>query len=121
VGKFKNAVGIATIIRHIRVGEFWCIFLASLCPIWCGQRDDAPALVAVPELSASASTGLTRSPTDIRVNSDLVIIPVTVTDGKGHAVEGLQKEHFALYEDKVEQQITHRRCPSFDRPRLRYQ
>jgi VWFA-related protein len=36
-----------------------------------------------------------------------VVIPVTVTDRKGHAVDGLQKEHFALYEDKVEQQITH--------------
>jgi len=107
VCNFKHAVGIATVIRHIRVGELWCILLASLCPIWCGQRDDAPALVAAPKLSASASTGLTRGPTNIRVNSDLVIIPVTVTDGKGHPVDGLQKEHFALYEDKVEQQITH--------------
>jgi Ca-activated chloride channel family protein len=97
----------ATIIRQIRVGELWCVLLASLCPIWCGQRDDAPALVAVPKLSTSASTGLTRDPTNIRVNSDLVVIPVTVTDGKGHVVDGLQKEHFAVYEDKVEQQITH--------------
>ena len=43
----------------------------------------------------------------IHVNSDLVIIPVTVTDYKGRIVGGLQKEHFALYEDKVEQAITH--------------
>jgi Ca-activated chloride channel family protein len=107
VWNFKNAVGIATIIRHIRVGRLLCILLASLCPLWCGQRDDAPALVAAPELSTSASTGLARDPTNIRVNSDLVVIPVTVTDGKGHVVDGLQKEHFALYEDKVEQQITH--------------
>jgi Ca-activated chloride channel family protein len=49
----------------------------------------------------------TRDPTNIHVNSDLVVIPVTVTDGKGRVVDGLQKEHFALYEDKVEQQITH--------------
>jgi VWFA-related protein len=39
------------------------------------------------------------------VNSDLVIIPVTVTDGKGRVVNGLQKEHFKLYEDKVEHEI----------------
>jgi Ca-activated chloride channel homolog len=41
------------------------------------------------------------------VNPDLVVIPVTVTDGQGRVVDGLQKEHFALYEDKVEQEITH--------------
>jgi VWFA-related protein len=36
-----------------------------------------------------------------------VVIPVTVTDGKGRVVNGLQKEHFTLYEDKVEQAISH--------------
>jgi VWFA-related protein len=39
------------------------------------------------------------------VNSDLVVIPVTVTDGKGRVVNGLQKEHFKLFEDKVEHEI----------------
>lgn len=43
----------------------------------------------------------------IRVDSNLVVVPVTVTDNKGHVVTGLQKEHFSLFEDKVEQQITH--------------
>ena len=100
-------VGIATIIRHIRVGGLACIILASPCPIWCGQQEEASTLVAVPKLSPSASTDFTRDPTNIHVNSDLVVIPVTVTDGKGRVVDGLQKEHFALYEDKVEQQITH--------------
>ncbi len=41
------------------------------------------------------------------MHSDLVLIPVTVTDGKGRIVTGLQKEQFSLYEDKVEQDITH--------------
>ena len=104
---FKNAAVIAIIIRRIKVGPISCLLLASLCPIWCGQPDDPPALVAAPELSASASTGSTRDTTNIRMNSDLVVIPVTVTDGKGHVVDGLQTEHFAVYEDKVEQQITH--------------
>jgi Ca-activated chloride channel family protein len=59
------------------------------------------------ELGASASTDISRSRAKIYVNSDLVVVPVTVTDGKGRVVNGLQKEHFALYEDKVEQEITH--------------
>jgi len=36
-----------------------------------------------------------------------VLIPVTVTDNLNRFVTGLDKEHFKLYEDKVEQTITH--------------
>ena len=43
----------------------------------------------------------------ILVHSDLVQIPVTVTDGNGRVVPGLEKEHFTLFEDKVQQVITH--------------
>ena len=56
---------------------------------------------------SGASGNADRSFTKILVNSDLVVIPVTVTDKKGRVVSGLQKEHFTLYEDKVEQAITH--------------
>ncbi len=45
--------------------------------------------------------------TNILVHSDLVLIPVTVTDGRGRPVLGLQKDQFELYEDKVQQAITH--------------
>ena len=43
----------------------------------------------------------------IHVNSDLVQIPVTVLDRDDVSVVGLEKEHFKLFEDKVEQVITH--------------
>ena len=43
----------------------------------------------------------------IHVNSDLVQIPVTVLDRDDVSVVGLEKEHFRLFEDKVEQVITH--------------
>ncbi len=43
---------------------------------------------------------------DIRVNRTLVLINVTVTDPLNRFVTGLEKEHFRLYEDKVEQKIT---------------
>jgi hypothetical protein len=55
----------------------------------------------------SASIEASAISPQIHVNSDLVVVPVTVTDRKGRIVNGLQKEHFALYEDKVEQAITH--------------
>jgi Ca-activated chloride channel family protein len=41
------------------------------------------------------------------VHSDLVLIPVTVTDGKGNVVSGLAKEQFTLFEDSTPQEITH--------------
>ena len=44
---------------------------------------------------------------NIRVEANLVLIPVTVTDPLNRFVTGLEKEHFRIFEDKVEQTITH--------------
>ena len=43
---------------------------------------------------------------DIRINTTLVLIPVTVTDPLNRFVTGLEKENFKLAEDKVDQNIT---------------
>lgn len=49
-----------------------------------------------------------QAPTgNIRVESSLVLIPVTVTDPLNRFVTGLDKENFRLLEDKSEQRITH--------------
>jgi Ca-activated chloride channel homolog len=42
----------------------------------------------------------------LRIDSNLVLIPVTVTDPLNRVVTGLEKENFKLTEDKVEQEIT---------------
>ena len=44
---------------------------------------------------------------NMRISSDLVLIPVTVLDKHDSSIIGLEKEHFKLYEDNVEQVITH--------------
>jgi Ca-activated chloride channel family protein len=56
---------------------------------------------------AEARGEANRTALKILVHSDLVLIPVTVTDNKGRVQPGLEKEHFTLYEDRVEQEITH--------------
>ena len=73
---------------------------------------------------SSAVTGTTQEPTiradgaagavstggpnaTIRVTSDLVLIPVMVTDRNDRAIAGLERGHFRLWEDKTEQAITH--------------
>jgi len=46
-----------------------------------------------------------RQPASLRVDTTLVQINVTVTDPLNRFVTGLEKEHFKLFEDKVEQNI----------------
>jgi Ca-activated chloride channel homolog len=41
------------------------------------------------------------------VETSLVLVPVSVYDPTNHPVTGLEREHFKLFEDKVEQQVTH--------------
>ena len=47
-----------------------------------------------------------RPKANIRVDSNLVLIPVTVTDPLNRFVTGLEKENFKLFEDKKQQIIT---------------
>ena len=47
-----------------------------------------------------------RTHANIRVDTDLVLIPVTVTDPMNRFVTGLEKESFKIYEDKKEQEIS---------------
>jgi Ca-activated chloride channel family protein len=58
-----------------------------------------------PESAANAAS-ITDRRADIRVDTTLVLIPVTVTDPMSRFVTGLDKENFKVYEDKVEQEIT---------------
>ncbi|RPJ58032.1 MAG: VWA domain-containing protein [Acidobacteria bacterium] len=48
-----------------------------------------------------------KIPPRIRVDVDTVVVRVTVTDSLNRYVVGLDKEHFKLFEDKVEQTLVH--------------
>ena len=65
-----------------------------------------PAAVDIETRKTGAEPVVTSRPVDIKVNSTLVLINVTVMDPLNRFVTGLEKEHFRLFEDKVEQQIT---------------
>lgn len=47
----------------------------------------------------------TSTSSAIKVDVNLVLVPVTVTDSQNRFVEGLQAEHFQVWEDKIEQKI----------------
>jgi len=72
------------------------------------QSATAPARVTIEPRKKSApdSTNERKGPANIRVDSTLVLIPVTVTDPMNRFVTGLDKDFFKLTEDNSEQQIT---------------
>ncbi len=43
----------------------------------------------------------------LRVDSNLVLVPVSVTDPNNRPVTGLEPEHFKVFDDHAEQNITH--------------
>jgi len=57
-------------------------------------------------LSPSADS-YPQHPTTLKVDVDLVLVPVTVTDGESRYVSGLEPGNFQLWEDNVEQEILH--------------
>jgi Ca-activated chloride channel homolog len=47
-----------------------------------------------------------KKPASIKMNVDMALVNVTVTDPKSRAVSGLDKESFRVYEDGIEQEIS---------------
>jgi VWFA-related protein len=43
----------------------------------------------------------------LRVDSSLVLVPVSVSDPTNRPVTGLEREHFKVFDDRVEQTVTH--------------
>ena len=48
-----------------------------------------------------------QHPASLKVDVELVLVPVTVTDGESRYVSGLEPGNFQLWEDNVEQEILH--------------
>jgi Ca-activated chloride channel family protein len=56
-------------------------------------------------MAQQAAISQSEAQSKIRVNSDLVVLPVTVKDRNGNLVPDLQKQEFQVFDDKVEQPI----------------
>ena len=62
----------------------------------------------------AADTDSKRLLPNLRIDTNLVLIPVTVTTPLNQFVTGMEKENFRLIEDKVEQNVSY--FASFDAP-----
>ncbi len=73
---------------------------AGVCGVVWGQVKIEPRK----KPAAAQESGSRRIP-NIRVDSTLILVPVSVNDPLNRPVSGLEKENFRVYEDKVEQPI----------------
>jgi len=91
--------------------------LAAACvaPAWLLSQEPRPELQPRPKPSQPASEADSRRLVpNIRIDTNLVLIPVTVTTPLNQFVTGMEKDNFRLFEDKVEQEIAY--FASFDAP-----
>jgi Ca-activated chloride channel homolog len=70
-----------------------------------GENTPSNPQVSIVPRAKPAAPGDVLPRSDIRVDSTLVLIPVTVTDPLNRFVTGLEKENFRVFEDKSEQQV----------------
>jgi Ca-activated chloride channel family protein len=68
------------------------------------EKPADPPEVSKPDLLAS-TTGLTAHVRPLKVDVDLVLVPVTITDPLNRLVTGLDKENFQLFEGNATQEI----------------
>ena len=71
--------------------------LAPLALLGQGQVQSRPK---------KASSEEARPKANIRVDTSLILVPVSVNDPLNRPVTGLEKENFRVFEDKIEQKIT---------------
>lgn len=88
--------------------SFSCVSLgvAALCAGGLLLGEEKAKVSIEPRPSREADLQLERNPrANIRVDTNLVLINVTVTDPLNRFVTGLEREHFKLFEDKNEQKL----------------
>jgi Ca-activated chloride channel family protein len=89
-------------LLHLGLGCAGAILCAILSASAFGG--DEPRVSIEPR---AASEGLSQTGPTIRVQSNLVLIPVTVTDPKNRSVVGLDRETFRVFDGRTEQKVTH--------------
>jgi Ca-activated chloride channel homolog len=101
--RFSRVLAVASVVALLRI---------SLAFADAGDKGSAdekpgadPQVSIAPRPKAPAANGILPK-ADIRVDTTLVLIPVTVTDPLNRFVTGLEKENFRIFEDKVEQDIS---------------
>jgi Ca-activated chloride channel homolog len=79
------------------------IALQAVCCLFAGTVLAQDTAVSTP----LRETHRRDSTTSIRVNSDLVLVPVLVTDSRDRVITDMARRDFRIYDNAVEQEISH--------------
>jgi Ca-activated chloride channel family protein len=108
-----NAVSLRKISLQLLCGLSFCTFVSAASPVLAQSNlDDVDitpreATVAVAKADYSPDLVLPAQGPRIRTNVDLVLVPVSVTDGMQRLVTGLDQENFQVFEGKKSLPIRH--------------
>jgi Ca-activated chloride channel family protein len=80
-----------------------CSFLIFLALVCCGPA--APARGQTLDSANLPAAGRLASPNSLQVDVNMVLVPVLVTDSLNRPVMGLDKLHFAVFQDEEPQEI----------------
>ena len=82
------------------------LFAALLAAaLMLAQTQFQPACLSAGQSPPQSAPHQSEAQAKIRINSDLVVLPVTVKDSKGDLVPDLQANDFRIFDDNVEQSI----------------
>src|SRR6266567_7672875 len=87
--------------RRIRIAA--CLIAVSLVALLVLSGQDGP--IQPRPHSAAKKQADTEPAPNLRVDTNLVQVPVTVTDKLGRPVIGLEKEHFHVLDNRIEQTV----------------
>ncbi len=85
--------------------RLFLVFFAANCLFAQSAPAPAPAPTPAPQQTPPAKTPQSDAQSKISVNSDLVVLPVTVKDQHGDLVPDLSQSDFRIFDDDVEQSI----------------
>jgi Ca-activated chloride channel family protein len=87
-----------------KLAKAWVRLVPVVLILWL--ESILPFLAQVRPGSSDQSSS-NKGTSSVKVDVDLVLVNATVTDAYNRFVTGLEKEHFKLFEDKIEQEISH--------------
>ncbi len=84
-------------MRNISIFTLFCS-IGILAAVQAAPPDDAHGPIFLDNAPVSSPRRTTGVASDIRVNVDLTLVPVTVTDEFGTNISGLEKQNFQIYD-----------------------
>jgi Ca-activated chloride channel homolog len=95
--------------RSIAAVVLFCVVAFAAVGAWAQERERlAAGNAAASEGAVQASAGEEVGDDDVvRIDTNLVTVPVSITDRDGRFVPDLRKEDFRVYEEGVEQEVAY--------------